>query len=666
MNQTADLVKHAVENRPQTNAYAARVLLVASIGLAFGGQLVLLNIVRNSPSEGWMQAVAGILLIAGACLFGALAHESVLEFPLLEFSPWNASASQLMRRSLWMAASLVMSGGLAVVTCALFFKEGENQVVRLLWLASLAALLLAPLRYAHMGLPRIAPQERVYLALLGVLLVVALLTRVYNLTLLPYNVDGDFADVGLQARALANGQESRIFAYGWAAVPMLGYLPEWFTMKLFGDGLAGLNASGVIEGLLIIVGVYLLGRDLFHARVGLFAAAALTISYAHLAASRQSSYIDPVLFMLYALYFLLIGLRQGRSGAIIVSGVLTALCLQMYYSGRLIGFVVAFLFLYLLAFRQPCLRERWGSVILWVFAILITLGPMLIVFASSPDGFISRSRFVMIFWNPDAMQHLESAYHVDSVLAVWLEQARQTLLLFHYYSDTGTQFGLAHPYLDPFLAPLFMLGVGYSLFHLNRLGNALLLAWLVFGLVFGSFLALDPPFWTRLMILLPPTALLTARALDLIYVSILRSPILLGRNKQLITPAGLALLLAGVGIMNLNTYVMVKGTAANEVVRIGRYLDAQPPSVHGYLISEKFPYDVRQLRFLAPGRLVGSLTAAEAQGSIKRVGAPTLLILTNEQGALVKRLKELYPGGSSETHAGNTPDEVAFYDFRLP
>ena len=58
-------------------------------------------------------------------------------------------------------------------------------------------------------------------------------------------------------------------------------------MKVFGDGLAGLNASGVIEGLLLIVGVYLLGRDLFHARVGLFAAAVLAISYAHLAASRR-------------------------------------------------------------------------------------------------------------------------------------------------------------------------------------------------------------------------------------------------------------------------------------------------------------------------------------------------------------------------------------------
>jgi hypothetical protein len=124
------------------------------------------------------------------------------------------------------------------------------------------------------------------------------------------NVDGDFADVGLQARALATGQQQQIFAYGWAAIPILGYLPSALTMMVFGTGLAGLNASGLVEGLLIIIGVYLLGRDLFHARVGLFAAALLTISYTP--RCRPQSCIVTVVFLVFIFYFLLIGLREGR------------------------------------------------------------------------------------------------------------------------------------------------------------------------------------------------------------------------------------------------------------------------------------------------------------------------------------------------------------------
>jgi hypothetical protein len=665
MVQTAIPAQGAVHEQAQTHSSVTRVLLAVSIGLAFGGQVVLLNTLRNSTNEGLMQALASILLVAGAILFGAYARESVLTLPRLEFPPWNTTKFQFLNRSRRMVVALAVSVVLALVSCALFIRDGENQLVRLLWLASLAALLIVPIKNIRIRLPHLNPQERLYLALLGILLLVALATRVYNLTLLPYNVDGDFADVGLQARALANGQEQRLFAYGWAQVPMLGYLPAWLTMKLFGTGLAGLNASGVIEGLLLIVGVYLLGRDLFHARVGLLAAAVLTISYAHLAASRQSSYIDPVLFLLFAIYFLLIGLREGRSGAVIVSGLLTALCIEMYYSGRLVGFVVAFLLLYLAFFRRPWLRERWRLLLLWALSILITLGPMLIVFATFPDGFITRARFVFIF-NPDAIRHLEGAYHVDSLAGVLFEQARRTLFLFHYYPDTGTQFGLQRPYLDPILAPLFMLGVGYAVFHWRRWGDALLLGWLGLGLLLGSFLALDPPFWTRLMILLPPTALLTARAMDLLYAQVRRALAPFGQYQHSVAAASVTLLIGIVGILNWNTYVMVKGSQATEVTRIGRYLDAQPPSVRGYLVSEKFSYDVRQLEFIAPDLLVASLKPAQAQGEIARVGSPTLLILTDEQSLLLERLSELYPEGSPETHIGNTPTEIAFYVFRLP
>lgn len=650
---------------PANAVFGRRGLVVLGIALVFAGQVVLITTVRKSPNEGWMQGLAGILLIGGAWLFGTRARQAVGALARLEFPLWNAFESRSAMPHYWVTTWLSASAGLALLGAALFVKDGENLVVRLVWLVSLAALMIAPLRELRFGWPRIAREERVCLAVLGVLVVVALVTRVYNLTLLPYNVDGDFADVGLQARALASGQEQRIFAYGWAAVPMLGYLPAWLTMKLFGVGLEGLNASGVIEGLLIIIGVYLLGRDLFHARVGLFAAAALTISYAHLAASRQSSYIDPVLFMLYALYLLLIGLREGRRWAIVVSGMLTALCTQMYYSGRLVAFVVAFLFLYLLIFRHPWLRERRRAILLWVLAIVITLGPMLVVFASSPDEFMARTRFVFIL-NPEAIRHLEGAYQVDSLAGILFEQARRSALLFQYYPDTGTQFGFSRPFLDPFLACLFVLGVGYALLHWRRFGDALLLGWLVPGLLIGSFLTLDPPFWPRLMILLPPTALLAARALDLLYEPLRRALASPGRNMPLVAPALMGLFIVMVGVLNWNTYVEVKGSGATEVTRIGRYLAGQPPAVRGFLVSTKFAFDVRQLRFVAPGRLVANLAPAEVEGNIQRVGAPTLLILTEEQGALVERLTRLYPEGSSETHPGNLSGEVAFYVFRLP
>lgn len=652
--------------RPITASSPLRVLLVLGIASAFVGQLVLLNTARNSTSEGLMQALAGGMLLAGGILFGALVRESVVTLPRLAFPHWDARMSPPVWRDRWTAAWLSLSVLFAVAAISRFALNGEDFLVKLIWLASLAALLIAPVKSIRLGLPRITRQEGVYLAVLAALLVVALIMRVYKLTLLPYNVDGDFAEFGSIARALVTGQEQRIFAYdNWGGMPMLGYLPSWLTMSLFGTGLFGLYASGVVEGLVTIVGVYLLGRDLFHARVGLFASALLTISYTHLLASRQSNFIDPVPFLVFSIYLMLVGLREGRTWAFVTSGLLTALCVQMYFSGRIVILIVGFLLLYLLVWRPPWLWMRRRRVLLWVLAILITLGPMLMVFVGDSTMLMARASGIFVL-NPSIVKHLEAKYGVTSVPEMLLEQARRTVLLFNYYPDTGPQFNFQRPFLDPVTGPLFVLGLGFALFHWRRIGDALLPVWVVLGAVFGSFLTSDAPSWSRLMILLPPTALLAARALDLLYELLSRFLASLGDNKRFLAPAVFAALVIAVGILNWNTYVEVKGSYASEVTRMARYLDVQSPSTHGYLVSSLFPYTVRELRFLVPGRLVASLTPAEITGNISRVGSPTLLILTREEGALLQKLIQLYPGGSMETHIGNSPDDIAFYVFRLP
>lgn len=613
-----------------------------------------------------MQALAGSLLILGAVLFGALAREASVALPRLEFPQWNANLAPFVWRKRWMAAWLALSSALAVIAISRFILDGEDFYVRAIWVASLVALLLAPLNSLRLVPPKIARQEGVYLAALVLLLVVAFITRTYKLTYLPFNVDGDFAEFGGIARSLVTGQQSRIFAYdNWGGMPMLGYLPSWLTMSLFGTNLFGLYASGVIEGLLVIVGVYLLGRDLFHARVGLFAAALLTVSYTHLLASRQSNFIDPVPFLIFSIYFLLVGLREGRSWALVLSGVLTALCVQMYFSGRIVVLIVGFILFYLVLFRPPWMWMRRNAVLLWILAILITLGPMLVLFARDSTMLMARSSGIFVL-NPPILTHLEGKYDVTSVPAMLLEQARRTVLLFNYYPDTGPQFNFNRPFLDPVTGPLFVLGIGYAFLHLRRFGNALLLVWVFLGAVFGSFLVSDAPSWSRLMILLPPTALLAARALDFLYEWLVRFLSPLGVGKHFIAPALVIILFIEVGAMNWNTYVDVKGSYASQVTRMARYLQAQSPSTHGYLVSSLFPYDVRELRFLVPGRLVANLSPAEITSTIARVGSPTLVILTNEQGAVLQRLSQLYPGGSVETHIGNAPDDIAFYVFRLP
>jgi 4-amino-4-deoxy-L-arabinose transferase-like glycosyltransferase len=415
---------------------------------------------------------------------------------------------------------------------------------------------------------------------------------------------------------------------------------------------------------LIIVGVYWLGRDLFHPRIGLIAAALMTISYAHLAASRQSVYIDPAFFLLFAIYFLFVGIREGRGLVIVVSGVLTAFCLQVYYPSRIIVFIVGAMLLYLFLFRRNWFWTRRWMILLWGLATLVALGPMLVVFAQSFDAFMSRTREVFIL-SPEIVKHMQGVYHVDTVSAMLLQQARHSALMFHYYTDTGTQFGFSRPFLDPFMAPLFTLGLGYALFQWRRFGAALVLVWTVLSVVVGCFLTGNPPFWARLMILLPPTMLLAALALNVIYELVNLDLERIGLAQLPLAPAFLVLCMIWVGVQNWNTYVELKGTYGTSRTFMARYLADQPPTTRAYLVSEGFGYQDREFDFFAPGRLVANLTPEQVESKISSAGTPTLVIVTPERADILQQLQKHFPSGSVETHTGNSPNEIVFYVFRL-
>ncbi len=327
--------------------------------------------------------------------------------------------------------------------------------------------------------------------------------------------------------------------------------------------------------------------------------------------------------------------------------------------------MVGFILLYLLVFRRSWLWARKWAVLLWVLVVLITLGPMLVVFFRDSSGFMARTQTVFIL-NPDVIKHMEGVYHVNTISALLLEQTRHAVFLFNYYVDSGQQFALRQPFLDPFTAVLFILGLGYVLVRWRWLSYTSVLAWTVLGVVLGCFLTIDAPSWQRLLILLPPTALLAAVALNQLYELANHTLVHIADGAMLIAPTAVTLLIIGVGMLNWTTYVNAKSTWATPRTRIARYLADQPSSTRAYMVSKDLTYKDREFRFLAPGYLFANLTPEQAEGEFAFVGTPTLLILTPEQHALLQQLQQKFPDGLAETHIGNTPTEIAFYVFRLP
>ncbi len=182
--------------------------------------------------------------------------------------------------------------------------------------------------------------------------------RFNHLADIPQDLHGDMASMGIQARDWLAGRQTDIFREGWANIPMVGFLPSAITLSLFGNDLFALNLSAVAGGMFALLGLYLLVWRLFDShRLAALATAALAVNIPHIHFSRLAAYMDPWPFLIFAMFFLVDGLRARRPQSFALAGVLLGFGVQMYYSGRVIAAVLAIGLLYLLA-RAPPLAER--------------------------------------------------------------------------------------------------------------------------------------------------------------------------------------------------------------------------------------------------------------------------------------------------------------------
>jgi hypothetical protein len=350
-----------------------------------------------------------------------------------------------------------------------FHSQGEDAAVRWLWLAGLTIFVGG--QVIGPALQRVAgpdaewsPRFRWWqTAILFAILGGGFWLRFNHLADLPQDFHGDMASMGIQARDWLAGRQPNLFNVGWANIPLVGFLPAAISLHFFGNDLFALNLSAVIEGMFTLLGLYLLTWRLFDShRLAALATTILAVNIPHIHFSRLAAYMDPWPFLLFALFFLVDGLRARRPQSFALAGALLGFGVQMYYSGRVIGVVLILGFLYLLIVRPRWVKENILGLILLIAGTLIALGPSLLHFANHQDALIERSRAVFLFYEP-VMTHLHHKYGLDSHAAIVLEQIKRSLLMFNHSTDSSTQFGFKQPLFDSLLSPLVPLGFAYAL-----------------------------------------------------------------------------------------------------------------------------------------------------------------------------------------------------------
>ena len=633
------------------------------------------------------QQVLGLYLAGiGALLFGL----AVYSWPQTTSNNSTSSSPSILHPSL-PATLLTAAAVLAAALLPLYFRQNEAEPdwTHYLWAAAIGVYALgnwladrkagAALAESDLSDPALSVSrpERSWPTFLLILAIGGLLLG-WQLATVPVRVDGTEAIHGLQALQIASGLESRIFASGWANTPLFAYYPAALGTILSGDWLLGNRLAGLYAGLLTILGVWLLGCELFRRTPtdkgdtddgrspALLSAAFTAVGYTFVHFGRMPGYLEPVAWGVLGLWALHRGVRTGSRTALGLGGLLLGLTATLYYSGTVfVGIALLWWIFWLLARRDWLHQIGWGGFAVWLGGGFVFLAPFAGGWLRSPGVFLARLQEASIF-NGAGLVHMEGVYGVQGLNVVLLENARRTLLTFWMLGDSSTQFGWPAPMLDSLIAPILLLGIGHLLLNLDRTQSWMLISWLTGAVVLGGVLVIDSPNWPRLLPVLPVAGLICALAVDRARTTLMNTAGLWMGQFSLFVVIGLLVL---AGSHNWVAWYEVQTVQADAASYAGRAIRSLPDERTAVLIDTgdeaRAQWSDHIVQFLAGGPYAKRGIAISPDNWPVNLPPQSSVILQPDDQALAAELQSRYPDGLFLLQRNRSGDPVLFI-YQLP
>ncbi len=182
---------------------------------------------------------------------------------------------------------------------------------------------------------------------ISMIILAALILRLYNLSEHPYPPFNDEGWVGVEGLDFLRGTTTDFFGTGWSSQPNLSFLPGIPAILLFQNTIFAVRFVSALEGTLTVLFLYLLARQEFGIRPAFFAAGFLTALPVELQFSRTGfNNITPGLFATLVLWLTLRAIHTGRLSSYLWAGVASGLTLYTYPGSRLALALALGLFIY--------------------------------------------------------------------------------------------------------------------------------------------------------------------------------------------------------------------------------------------------------------------------------------------------------------------------------
>ena len=307
---------------------------------------------------------------------------------------------------------------------------------------------------------------------------VAVFFRFWQFSSIPNGLYQDEAMNGADALASLQSGDYRIFYTNNNGREGLIIWLDALAIKLFGSEPWVLRLFPAMAGLLAVLGLYFLAKELFGEKIALASSFFMAVSFWAVNFSRmgfRAGLMVPIL--VWSFYFLLRGFYSDRHRMsiawFVLAGILFGLGFYTYIPFRFAP-ILALLALGPLLLNKKS-KPLWSGVIFFVVAVFIVALPIGLYFLNNPADFFGRSSGVSVFSQDSPIKAL-------SISVV------TTLGMFNIVGDFNWRHNYAGaPELFLPVGLLFLLGLVLSVKR-RAFGDRLLLSWFIIFLL-PNFLA---------------------------------------------------------------------------------------------------------------------------------------------------------------------------------
>lgn len=278
----------------------------------------------------------------------------------------------------------------------------------------------------------------------------------------------------------------RILAGQWAI-----YFPENFgqeplyptltaaAVHALGWSIISLRVTGALAGILSVIALYLVTKQLVNRRTALLASAFHAVSFWPLIQTRvglETSLVPPLSGL--AVFFLARGLGEeaSRSGRTLLNfasaGLFLGGLVYAYTAGRVMPFLPLGLGAYLLLSDRMLLRRHWPGLLVCCAVVIVVAGPLMVFLRANP---VAEVRL-------DQLAGPLIALRQGNPVPI-LEIGAGTLGMFTFRGEPQWLYNIAErPVFDPVTSAVFYVGVLWCLAHVRDWRYGLIIVWFLVGL----------------------------------------------------------------------------------------------------------------------------------------------------------------------------------------